>query len=232
MEYHSIEYRFYLPGGHDLSFKLRLDPHSLEAVEPSPNAVPDWAALDCNKCPNCPLDSGKHPHCPAALKLVKLIDKCRGLNAYAQVRIEVITPERTVIATRPLQKGLSSLAGLIMATSGCPNTAPLKPMARFHLPFAVDDETLYRATSMYLLGQYFVHKQGQSPDLELDGLVEIYRLLQAVNASMTKRLGTVTSRDIATDAILSLDLFSHILPYDVKASLSKIRDLFEPFLSR
>ena len=37
-----------------------------------------------------------------------------------------------------------------MALSGCPVLEQLKPMARFHLPFASVEETIYRAASMYL----------------------------------------------------------------------------------
>ena len=40
-----------------------------------------------------------------------------------------------------------------MATAGCPWTDRLRPMARFHLPFANEAETVYRSVSMYLLSR-------------------------------------------------------------------------------
>ncbi len=51
------------------------------------------------------------------------------------------------------QQAMSSVLGLIMATAGCPWTDRLRPMARFHLPFASDAETLYRSISMFLLSR-------------------------------------------------------------------------------
>ena len=229
MELINIQYRFLLHDGRELGFKLRLDPHSIEAVEVAPDPAPAWTALGFFTCGNCPLEPGSRPYCPAALRLVKIVDKCAGLDPYAQAQIEVTTPERSLRAARPLHKGLASLVGLIMATSGCPHTAFLKPMARFHLPFASDEEALYRASSMYLLAQYFLNKQGRTPDLELDGLAESYRKLQAVNTAMANRL-RAASKETASQAIASLDLFSHILPYDIKGSLAKVRRLFEAYL--
>jgi hypothetical protein len=40
----------------------------------------------------------------------------------------------------------------------------VKPMARFHLPLASEEETIYRATTMYLLAQYFL-REVRSPRL-------------------------------------------------------------------
>jgi hypothetical protein len=45
--------------------------------------------------------------------------------------------------------------GLLIAGSSCPYTHFFKPMARFHLPFANKDETLWRAAATYLLARYF-----------------------------------------------------------------------------
>jgi hypothetical protein len=231
VEYVYIQYRFMLQNGRELTFRLRLDPRTYEAVEATPGSPPAWTRLSFHQCPNCTLEGSLHPHCPAALRLAPLVAGSAGLPVYMPAHVEVTLPERTVSAHRPLQKGLTSLLGLIMATSGCPHTARLRPMARFHLPFATDDETLYRATSMYLLAQYFLHKEGRKPDLELDGLGEIYRHLQTVNTAMGKRLEAAGTEDTAARAIVPLDLFSHLLPFDIKTSLDHLQRLFEPYRS-
>lgn len=88
------------------------------------------------------------------------------------------TTERTVSAETSAQQGLGSLLGLIMATSGCPHTVFFKPMARFHLPFSNESETIYRAVSMYLLSQYFTTREGAPIDAGLDGLRDIYDKIQ------------------------------------------------------
>ncbi len=51
------------------------------------------------------------------------------------------------------QQAMSSVLGLIMATAGCPWTDRLRPMARFHLPFASEAETVYRSVCMFLLAR-------------------------------------------------------------------------------
>ena len=48
---------------------------------------------------------------------------------------------------------MSSVLGLIMATAGCPWTDRFRPMARFHLPFASEAETVYRSVCMFLLAR-------------------------------------------------------------------------------
>ena len=120
--------------------------------------------------------------------------------------------------------------GLIMATSGCPHTSFFKPMARFHLPLASADETIYRATSMYLLAQYFLRKQGQETDLELEGLAKIYHNIQLINKALAERLRAITDKDSAINALILLDIFAQTLPYAIEDSLEEVRYLFTPYL--
>lgn len=230
MDFVYLQYRILMPGGREFSHKLRLDPSTYEMVEATPAEPPAWTALKNHQCPNCPLSSEIKPQCPAALGLARVLDHFTNVDAFLPTQTEVSMPERTMMAKVPLQKALSSLAGLIMATSGCPRTAFLRPMARFHLPFATDDETLYRATSMYLLAQYFIAKQGGHADYEMDELVNRYRELQTVNDAMTERLKAVYGKPGA-QTLINLDLFSHNLPYDIRSELSRIRKLFNSLVS-
>jgi hypothetical protein len=71
--------------------------------------------------------------------------------SYDTIRLDVTTRERFISQDTTAQRGISSLLGLLIATSGCPHTRFLRPMARHHLPFASCEETLYRAASMYAL---------------------------------------------------------------------------------
>jgi len=85
-------------------------------------------------------------------------------------------------------------------------------MARFHLPFADVDETLYRATSMYLLAQYFRQQEGKAGDFELEGLKHIYDNIQLVNAAVADRLRAATKTDATVNAIIILDTFAQAIP--------------------
>jgi hypothetical protein len=231
MELAALQYRLALADGRALTFRLRLDPATFETLEPVPPAPPAWTELTNHQCPNCPLTARERPHCPAAVALARVLDGFAAAEAYAPVLAELTTPERTISARVPLARALSSLAGLVMATSGCPRTAYLRPMARFHLPFATSDETLYRVASMYLLAQYFVAKQGGAADTALEALADRYRELQTVNTAMTARLKSAYAAGPAAAAITALDLFSHQLPFDVRSNLDRIRRLFEPYLT-
>lgn len=231
MEFVYIQYRLRATDGREMMFRLRFDPRTFEMVEATPANPPSWTALDFHKCPHCPLTVETHPHCPAALRIAPASQTCEALDAYVPVHVEVTLPERTVVAQRPLQKALSSLLGLIMATSGCPHTAPLRPMAHFHLPFSTEDETLQRVTSMYLLARHFRQKDGHEPDLELEGLVELYRRLQTVNETMTTRLKAAGIKPAMAQAIVPLDLLSHAMSLNIRTSLERLRPFFAPLIN-
>jgi hypothetical protein len=103
-------------------------------------------------------------------------------------------------------------------------------MARFHLPLASREETVYRATSMYLLAQYFAYRDGRVPDLDLNGLAEIYRNLQIVNKAMAERLRSASEQDAAVNAIVILDVLAKALPDAILDSLTEVRHLFSSYL--
>jgi hypothetical protein len=118
-----------------------------------------------------------------------------------------------------------------MATSRCPMTGFFKPMARFHLPFASTAETIWRATSTYLLAQYFKQQDGGEPDLVFAGLIQIYNNIQTVNSSFVKRLRSACNGDSMINAIVLLDMFAQSMPSAIDESLEEIRCLFVPYLN-
>ncbi|MBL0028409.1 MAG: hypothetical protein IPO95_04770 [Rhodanobacteraceae bacterium] len=150
-----VRYVIEAAGRGEKTLELHLDPVDLQQVENRRPAPPAWALLSHHQCVNCPLRPQEVRYCPLALNLVRLVDLCAGLDSYEQIRLTVVTPERRVQAETTVQRGLSSLLGLITATSACPHTGFFRPMARFHLPLANEEETVYRAISTYLLAQYF-----------------------------------------------------------------------------
>jgi hypothetical protein len=142
----------------------------------------------------------------------------------------VTSRERIIRQETTAQKALSSLFGLTIATSACPRTAFFKPMARFHLPLASEEETIFRATATYLLCQYFVNNDGGRADLDLKGLEEIYSDMQEVNLAMAYRLRTATGGESSINAIVLLDMYAKAMPYFLRKSLQELRPLLEPFL--
>lgn len=232
METETICYCFTKGDGTQEIFNLRLDTEHLELRGNAPEALPDWTRLEFHQCPHCPLTPDTHPHCPLAVNLVNIVSRFDGLLSHDDLRLDVITDERVISQDTTAQRGISSLMGLLIATSGCPHTSFFKPMARFHLPLSSKEETVYRATSMYMLAQYFLNREGRDVDLDLDGLREIYRNMQMVNASIIERLRSATETDSAVNAIVVLDIHAKALEVVLKESLEDIRHLFDPFFER
>ena len=176
-----IQYCFTLPDGSQEQFNLHLDPGNLELVSNKPAKLPPWTNLDFQQCSHCPLTVDTHPHCPLAANLVSIVRPFDRILSCDEVHVEVTSEERLSSQDTTAQIGISSVMGLVIATSGCPHAAFFRPMARFHLPLAGKEETIYRATSMYLLAQYFLKQIGKNADIELEGLTRIYHNIHIVN---------------------------------------------------
>lgn len=229
MENVAIRYCFTLSNGSQEVYDLELDGQNLELVGNIPESLPSWTDLDFHECPHCPLPIDTHPHCPLAVRLVSIVEPFDRLLSYDKIHVDVITEERSISQDTTAEQGIGSLMGLVIATCGCPHTAFFKPMARFHLPLASEDETIYRAASMYLLAQYFLKKEGHDADLELKGLMKIYDNIQVVNSSIAKRLRAATEKDSSLNAIVLLDMYAKTLSYAIEESLEEVRYLFSPF---
>ena len=226
----TIRYCFTLADKSEEVFDLRLDRGSLELLDNRPEAPPSWTNLDFHQCPHCPLTPDTHPHCPLAANLAGIVGAFNRILSCEQVHVDVTTEDRLISQDTTAQTGISSVMGLVIATSGCPHSAFFRPMARFHLPLAKKQETIYRATSMYLLAQYFLKQDGYDADLEFEGLKKIYHNIHVVNTSIAERLRASSERDSAVNAIVLLDMFALVLPRVIEKSLGEIHYLFTPFL--
>jgi hypothetical protein len=224
-----IEYFFLLEGDRHESFKVTIDSKSLQTIHSFSKQPPSWTALEFFQCPNCPLK--EDTHCPAALNMVELVERFDRLLSFHRTMVCVKTAERMIRCDTSVQRGMCSLMGLMMASSGCPLTAFFKPMARFHLPFASTEETIWRATSTYLLAQYFRQQAGNEADISFQGLSSLYHQIQIVNSAFSKRMRAACHLDSMINAIALLDMLAKSMPYAIEESLEQIRDFFAPYLS-
>lgn len=227
---HEIRYRFSFPDGTQFAYTVVLDPTSFLLLPQNEGDPPDWALLEQNRCPNCSLDAASHLHCPVAVNLADIVRTFGDRSSYEVVRVLVTTPQRSYSKETTLQAGLSSLVGLVMATSGCPVMDLFRPMARFHLPFASVEETEYRTVSMYLVSQYLVRGQGGSADPELEGLKRVCAEAGGVNAAFALRLREAASNDANINSLVYLDCFAKSTPYAVKQGMKDYRCFFEGYL--
>jgi hypothetical protein len=147
----------------------------------------------------------------------------------AMVRIE--TNDRAYAKQASLQSAVSSLIGIYMATSGCPVMAKLRPMVRFHLPFATLEETTYRVLSMYLFAQYLIARQGGTPDWSLAQLKQIYEDIRIVNESFCKRLVAMNIEDTSVNAVVILATLASMVSFSIdEQMLGDLQQLFQPYL--
>ncbi|QNM97857.1 DUF6901 family protein [Chitinimonas koreensis] len=222
----AIVYHFHLPDGRAES--IRVEAAFAQPAGPSDD-LPGWTRLEQHQCPNCPLTPGEAPHCPMALQFVELVRLSHALPSFAALQVEVETAQRTVSKETSVQRAFSSLMGLLAATSDCPRTRFLRPMAHFHLPFASIEETIYRATATFLLARYFGQQAGRPQDWSLDALKAAYRELQMVNRSMANRLRSACELDGAVNALVILDVLAKTLPGSIDDALEEIRPMFADF---
>jgi hypothetical protein len=224
-----FHYKLFLSTDRIIEFTIEIDPATETFISPIHESPPFWAELDYQQCENCPLSKTQTRYCPVATNLIPLIELCATLTSYEAVRIEVVTLERTVSADTTMQRALSSILGLIMATSACPHTEYFKPMAHFHLPLASPDETVYRPSSMFLLAQYFLHKDGLDSTLALDKLTDIYKEIQVINRALARRFRAAISKDATVNAIILLDLLSQSVTWSIEDGLEHLRHLFKRY---
>lgn len=197
-----IRYRFTFPDRETIAHVVR------PKEEDPPHASSDWTLLGFHQCPNCPLSEKEVKHCPFAQALQAPVSLFGSRPSYTEVEVEVCYRGRIINQTTTLQRAASSLLGAIGATSGCPHTEFLRPMAWFHQPFNDDEETLLRAMSIYLLGQHLRMKRNLPADWSLSGLQSAYRQLRIVNRSLAHRLRTAAEEDSNVNGLVLLDLLA------------------------
>ena len=225
-----ITYRYKFEDGSEIEFPLILNKkdlllHSLPAGEP-----PFWGELAFNRCTVCSLDTQQHNHCPIARNLSPVVAAFRDYFAYETVQVMVTTSERAYSKTATIQEGLSALLGIIMVTSGCPVMARLKPMVRFHLPFASLEESTHRMLSMYLIAQLYRQRRGLSTDWDLTGLDAVYEDIGNVNEFFAKRLLAAAKKDANVNAMVNLDCLAKMVPFTVEELLEEMDGYFTALL--
>ena len=204
---------------------------TLAYIPPAGQSPPDWARFDTLPCEQCTGVQEKSDYCLVAKNIAPVVDLFKDLPSYQTADVTVETRERTISRKQvSTQEALSSLMGIIMVTSGCEDLDRLRPMVSLHLPFASIAETTYRAVSTYLLAQYFRYKRGLEPDWDLKSLVETYRKIKVINASLCQRLRLASNQDANLNAVIILDTFAQMLPDSIEDDMEQYAYLFTQYL--
>ncbi len=220
------KYLFLFSDGKKESFNITLHKKTLKYIPAKSLQPAAWTKLEHKQCQNCPLNNEDYPDCPLALNLTDVVPKFSSLYSYDNVNVMIETEERTYSKNTSLQQALSAMLGIYMVTSDCPVMSSLRPMVRFHLPFASVEETVFRSVSTYLLRQFFKYKNGEEADWNLKYLMGNYEKIQLLNHGMAARMRSVVDKDANLNALVVLDVFAKELPFSIKKSLEDLEYLF------
>ena len=222
-------YAINLPNEHPLEYRFTFDGERY-VLDKECDAPPPWAELGFKQCKHCPYQAGSAPkYCPAAYQLSLIVNDVDHLVSFDRVFVKVTSQQRIIQQESSVQEVVGSILGLILASSGCPHTEFLLPMARFHLPFASAEETLWRACGSFLLAQHF-RGEDNAPQELLQDILRRYEHLEIINASLVKRLKSQVSSDACPNAIVLLDNYAKHFPHYLDKSIERLKPLYSAFL--
>lgn len=232
MESVPIKYLIRLNEERTEAFEFTLNGKTFDLIaQPVPDP-PDWATLGHMQCPHCPLEEKTTPHCPLALQLHDIVGRFHDTTSIDEVEVEVVTGQRRVIQVLALQEAIASMLDLIWPICGCPKTTHMKVLARFHLPMATEEETVFRVTGMYLLAKYFLSQISDEARIEFDGLNKIYEEFHELNTAVARRLRGATQSDSVKNAVTLIDMYSMLVPTLLDDQLVEMRSFFHSYLPK
>ena len=222
-----FHYQFQFEDGRVTEYPIALDPETLSLIPNENRKQPtEWTHLGFKQCRCCPLEADRYPHCLIAVNIMELVETFKSVFSYHDCTVICKAAERHYVKKTSVMEGLSAIFGVIMATSDCPIMEFLKPMARFHLPFATIEETTVRTASMFLLAQYFKQKDEPGITCDFKPLEEHYTKVQQVNEGLLERINSVSSEDADKNAIITLHSLSQFLSMEIDYSLSSLEYIF------
>jgi hypothetical protein len=225
MTKHQIVYTFYKDGNLEFDYDVQFDPETLCIEEKSVDNVPEWCRLEFQQCEHCPYTKEEKPVCPVAANIHVLIERFMQSKSTETYHTKVATKERVYSQECDLQTALRSVLGLEMALSSCQYMDFLKPMARFHLPFASIDETIFRSISSFLITEYLNGDLQQ--ETAKDRLLEHYAELKTLNQRMIQRIDAIEGQRMDADlnAMVILDSLAKILEFELDSEIASLEPL-------
>lgn len=219
-----INYKFCFENGEEKIFNLEIDNDTLSLKTDFNFETPEWTSVNNIGCDLC---AGKETHCKLAKTIGYFIKQFDKIPSYEKVKVYVETENRTYFKETSIQAGVGGIFGILMPTCGCPILGKLKPMVRYHLPFADIEETEYRVFSMYMLAQYFKMRKGSAPDLEMDNLKDTYDEIRKINQKIAKAIADLEKMDTSINSVVALNNFADSVTFTLEDKLENIEKLFD-----
>lgn len=207
-------------------YPIEIDDETLSYIPKESSEIPEWTKLKQDQCLKCSSAKDGPGYCSLLPNLHELVQSFSKVKSFEKVEVEVKTDERTFNKSTDVQTALTSIFGLIMAASDCPQTQFFRPIVRFHLPFATMEETLFRIVSMYLLSQYFKDKKQINFDDVLNDLKADYERVGKMNRVILDRIRQVVKEDADKNAFIGLELFVQSFTFEYDLKLDSLSYLF------
>jgi hypothetical protein len=222
----SISYLFDFGNNQVKTFETLLNASTLSLVLPESYEIPSWAKAF--RCSQCSRETANSHCCSICINISHMIEEFKTFDSVTPCTISVYTKERNYTLKSDVQRGLSSLLGLYMATSDCPFLGFLRPMARFHLPFASVEETIFRSTGSYLIGQYFKAKKSNQADFDLRRLPATYSKVSKINHDIIRHLHeNYYAHDAYANSLVILDNFAQMISAYLPEELDEFASFYE-----
>ena len=226
----NYHYKLEFSGGKEMIFDINLDKETLDIFEEQYD-LPQWTKRGEFGCKNsnCPLLDSET--CHIAKVVHKQILSFKNIVSTEPVNATLTTDERSFNKRCSIQTAVASITGILMATSGCPVFSKLKPMVRFHLPFASLEETEFRVFSMYLLAQYLRGRKNLSQNHGLHTLKQLYDEIQEINLLAAHKIQEIERSDATINGLVILYSFGQFVTFDLEENdLTGLENLFKDWL--
>lgn len=129
-------------------------------------SYPEWARLEFNRCPECPLDPSVK-WCPAAVSIAGLLDCFIAKKmSYDEVRFEIRREGVTWNSTGPVQDVMGLLMVYRMWLSGCPRLVYNWSFYKFFSPRFSIEKVIFQYLTTRLIVSEISRKTGENPDFE------------------------------------------------------------------
>jgi hypothetical protein len=222
----NYHYKLEFSRGKEIVFDIKLDKETLNILEEQSD-LPEWTKRGEFGCKNsiCPLLDNET--CPIAKVVHKQIQSFKNIDSIEPVNATLTTDERTINKKCSIQTAVASITGILMATCGCPVFNKLKPMVRFHLPFASLEETEFRVFSMYFLAQYLRGRKNLRQDHSLHTLQKLYVEIQKINMLAANKIQELERSDATINGLVILHSFGQMVSFTLEDDdLTSLENLF------
>lgn len=225
-------FRFVFQNGDEKHFCIVLDQKTLLLKSGGEIEYPEWTK---QKNISCPIEKCLEIHpdfCPVAVNLNRAIKLFGDILSYEEVTVHLETENRNYTKTTSIQAGAGSVIGILMTTSGCPVLDKLRPMVKYHLPFASIEETEFRVYSMFMLAQFLRYKKGFSTDWDMIELKNLYENIQKINRNLASKIADIERKDTNINAVVILNTFADSVSFNLDdQDFTSLEPLFKEWLT-